>query len=430
MRKIKTPSSIEGDYISRPLCIPNNRDWLGAFTGVLEWLTQAYNWQQLNETDLTPEQAAAAAQNILNDYFANQGECGEVATCCGQGTRTRVNDADRVEVSTDGGVTWTVNDAYDPRSIATLFRKIDTGLGADADACAAASNFRTNMEEAIENLKFALTTYTGATAIAANFAPAVAAYVGVPVAGAAVGITVFVTTLVGVALGFGIALITDAFDAPLYEWLKCDYYCRIGNEDPTWEMIDAMIVAVFEEYGIATPENATKVGLTAAFLKVMGPIGMANLARSGGGGTDCEGCDCPNPFCHLWVLPPTGAIDDWVLMVGTISGEGYWIGETDGPVDRLFARLTFDFGVSEVTLIEADFANPFGTISRILVDDVIIYDGGAVASGWHAAAGSWTGAHVVDVYLDGPIGSPQMVMGAFRISGDGPNPFGEDNCDE
>jgi len=55
----------------RVLSIPNTQQWLGIFNAALLTLTNVYNYEQLNETDLTPEQCAERAMSIYVSYLNN-----------------------------------------------------------------------------------------------------------------------------------------------------------------------------------------------------------------------------------------------------------------------------------------------------------------------------------------------------------------------
>lgn len=57
----RTPPNIPEAELSRPLVMPYSREWIGVFSDALSRTTNPYNWFQVEDTDLTPEQAAAEA---------------------------------------------------------------------------------------------------------------------------------------------------------------------------------------------------------------------------------------------------------------------------------------------------------------------------------------------------------------------------------
>lgn len=54
-----TPPNMPGENQCRSLEIPSSPEWLGIFNQALLQLAQAYNYEQVNETDLTPDEVAA-----------------------------------------------------------------------------------------------------------------------------------------------------------------------------------------------------------------------------------------------------------------------------------------------------------------------------------------------------------------------------------
>jgi len=68
-REFLTPPSLPEDNSCRSLQIPNDKLWLGIFNSALLDTTYAYNYTQVNPTDLTPEETAAICQQIVWDYF-------------------------------------------------------------------------------------------------------------------------------------------------------------------------------------------------------------------------------------------------------------------------------------------------------------------------------------------------------------------------
>lgn len=51
------------------MTIPSSKEWLGIFNAALLATTYAYNYEQVNETDLTPEECAAYCYEKLLEYF-------------------------------------------------------------------------------------------------------------------------------------------------------------------------------------------------------------------------------------------------------------------------------------------------------------------------------------------------------------------------
>jgi len=72
-----TPPDMGSDEVCRNLTIPNTQQWLGIFNAAILTLTNVYNYEQLYDTDLTPEECAAKAMEIYEEYL-NPGVCATV----------------------------------------------------------------------------------------------------------------------------------------------------------------------------------------------------------------------------------------------------------------------------------------------------------------------------------------------------------------
>lgn len=72
-----TPPSTPIERQCRTLKMPPSKEWLGIFNSALYELLNEYNWEQVNTTDLTIEQAIAECEVILAEFFAS--------TLCGDG---------------------------------------------------------------------------------------------------------------------------------------------------------------------------------------------------------------------------------------------------------------------------------------------------------------------------------------------------------
>lgn len=72
-----TPPDMGSGEVCRTLTIPNTQEWLGIFNAALLTLANVYNYEQLYGTDLTPEECAAKAMVIYEEYL-NPGVCATV----------------------------------------------------------------------------------------------------------------------------------------------------------------------------------------------------------------------------------------------------------------------------------------------------------------------------------------------------------------
>lgn len=112
MRKLAlTPSALPIDHIQRSLKIPSSQEWLGIFNAALLELTNPFNFEQLNETDMTPDEVAAKCFEIYVEYLSPTSEIGSAPTPYWD-TDTDVDDQEPVETQTWYG---TVSNPEAPR---------------------------------------------------------------------------------------------------------------------------------------------------------------------------------------------------------------------------------------------------------------------------------------------------------------------------
>lgn len=70
-----TPADFGSDGTCRTLTIPNTQEWLGIFNAAILTLTNVYNYEQLYDTDLTPEECAERAMEIYTAYLETGNAC-------------------------------------------------------------------------------------------------------------------------------------------------------------------------------------------------------------------------------------------------------------------------------------------------------------------------------------------------------------------
>lgn len=70
------PASIPSETQGRCLLIPASQDWLGVVNAALLQMTDEGNYEQVNDTDITPEEAAATAYQMFEAFIAS--ECSDV----------------------------------------------------------------------------------------------------------------------------------------------------------------------------------------------------------------------------------------------------------------------------------------------------------------------------------------------------------------
>lgn len=71
-----TPPSLPDDVQCRGLFMPASQEWLAVFSEALSQTTYAHNYEQVHDTDLTPEQAAATAYNSYVAWLESECDAG------------------------------------------------------------------------------------------------------------------------------------------------------------------------------------------------------------------------------------------------------------------------------------------------------------------------------------------------------------------
>lgn len=297
--KLPRPTAGIFDYPSVTVCI--NRDWIPFITGVLERLV----WEDVWDGDANDVETAMQEITKLMMLF-EAGCCGGLPT----GAMTRITDDGVLEMSTDGGVTWTPVPEFDPRTTSTEFPPLPSDI--ENKACAGAENARQQLEDFIDQLADileaggALTTLVGAaTAIAAVF-----------LSGGALA-----PLIVGICAAFisaGAASIRAAFDPTQLDAFLC---CVKANLDDTARVTDQ--AALLE--CISTDMSGLASTITYAIVTMLGAVGVTNWARTGSAdGMGCGACgecdDCVEGTSDTWSyqsLLPEG----WTYAAG---GGGNW----------------------------------------------------------------------------------------------------------
>lgn len=79
---ITPPDDPEAHY-TRCIRVPASQEWLAVFNRALLQLSEPGEWEQLNETDLTPEEAAAICYDVYVDWLSGECslDCNDVLAC-------------------------------------------------------------------------------------------------------------------------------------------------------------------------------------------------------------------------------------------------------------------------------------------------------------------------------------------------------------
>lgn len=263
----------------------------------------------------------------LVDEWASTLEAEIVAglnNCCGEGLGipilTRITAEGVVEISLDGGLTWTPAPGADPRITSMHYPPLP-GEDSATKACQAASNLVTYVEDFIDQLADILDAAGNAVTFIGG---AVALWL---TGGALAGLLV---PLAGSMVSLGGSALRAAFDSGTWDDLRCAALCSFGEDGA---LDDTEFTDLLSRIGDDIGGLAGTV-LTGIF-QLMGATGLNNIASSGSStGEDCGDCDpCSDVPDLVWDWhfgdPPTGATieyvsdDIWTLTSVTRPGIDY-----------------------------------------------------------------------------------------------------------
>lgn len=420
-RQFLTPPNLPETTVSRCLVIPNSKEWLGIFNSVLLETAQAYNYEQVNPTDMTPEDVAALCYTIYEIYL--QGicdvDCADVAACLYPiGRLQRMNPTTgRYEVSDDGGSTWQDASEIDPRFVAP---RNEQAVNFDCDDAKAIVGYIQNMIDELKDeidLGYTILGLVAAlvSVLAIVFSFGAVAPVAIAFAGALTGITS--------------AAITAALTVDVWERLLCNIHCHIsdGSEVTT---------AQFDEILVQLGADETGLAYTVLWhaINQMGPVGLHNAVSlntpTTGLPADCTGCDCDDIWCYTFDFK-TASHDTVWTKVGTpgtwVSGQG-WRATMSGPSHEGVVLET-TIAAREITRVDVqvNLGGPH-RVTEIALDNITVDSCNPCAAG--VSVVSWEGLESstnIDLGIEVNL-SQYGGIEAVTIWGNGSNPFGTDNC--
>lgn len=296
------PESLEGTQ-SYCITIPDGLDNKKVLIDLLVMATWWFNWERSEGT--LGKQAADAWRDTLN--LPELEMC-----CCPEPTNRRYDEDGNLEVSYDGGVTWSPAPQLDDRFSGIVAPAIPGEDGSEKRCAAAASAEEYVKQNFIEELN-------EGSAYADVYAAAVAiiALLGVT------GIGLLIAAAAAAIFLAGVTVIQAAFTTEVWFDFRCILYCRIEDDGSFtvagWEGVKSDILLQFTGAVSAVLYN---------WVNSVGPVGLTNSARSGFVvAADCSACDeCNNNCAEKYQIYNND------VFYGTIIeyGENFIICETGG----------------------------------------------------------------------------------------------------
>lgn len=370
-----TPEFTSEEWQCRTLRTPNNKEWLGVFTSALEEMTNPYNWEQVETSDLTIEQAIAIVQGILIEFYSTE-------TCL---TGCSLPDLDsppfrlgvngRFEMLDPETGEWgEPTGEYEipptpPREEAT----------AEERRCAAAANAAHVMGLLYEAITDEIALGGDALQIAAAMVAALVTAVGGWIAA-----PVYAIIQLTIALFVGMIELLQALGADVWtegyqEHLKCVLYnCSTDTGDVVTFDLDCIRENLYEGLDLLDPDFFYDAQIYAQVLFLLETITMDGLNAAGATtaitGADCEVCELEWSACFDFVVEDGG----WTTSP-CYTFTVYDAGEGWGRTGRGIVAINRDFAPTKITSFGIELDQPLtGNYHRMFYkQDGDICDGGS-----------------------------------------------------
>lgn len=322
-----TPSSTSETTQCRTIVTPNNKEWLGVFNSALLELLNTWNWEQVNDTDLTIEEAIAIVEPILTGFF-NTPDCGTGGGCLLPGLDTppfRLGEDGHFQMLNPETNEWgTPTGEY--AIPATPAREESTPYERRCAAAENAAHVLFLVYEAItDEISMGGDTLQVAAAMVAALVTALGGWIAAPV---------YAIVQLTIALFAGVVEIlqvlgADVWTADFNQKLKCALYeCATDDGDVVHFDLECIRAALTVTPDILDPDWFYDLQLFAQILFLMETITEDGLDAAGAT-TDITVFDCDD--CGLWeacfdfTLGQQGweIGDGWGATVAYVAGEGW-----------------------------------------------------------------------------------------------------------
>lgn len=338
----QTAPNVPETSTCRTFVIPSSKEWLGIYNALWVVMTNKYNWEQVNATDLTVDESIELVKAMWEAYWET-GSCG--AGCLLPDLDTppfRLGTNGRFEMlDPDTGEWGTPTGEYEiPPTPAR------TEPTADERRCAAAANAAYVLQlvyEAItDEIAMGGDTLQVAAAMVAALVTAVGGWIAAPV---------YAIIQLTIALFAGVVEILQVLGADVWtedfnEKLKCALYtCSTDTGDVVTFDLECIRAELTVEPNITDPDWFYDLQLFAQVLFLLETITMDGLNAAGATtGVIDPTCSCAVEWCaefdfttgsHGWVVSP-----GYEGVVSYVAGEG-WKPTNTANSGLIAVRMTF-----------------------------------------------------------------------------------------
>lgn len=267
------------------LCIeiPWTDDHKQVLAGLFWELTQWFNWQR--DDSQSGRQLAA----VYRDVFLSI-DWSDMSCCCNQTipVKTRINPDDpaHMQISYDGGITWT-DDPNNPDQSGVYYPPPVTS-GVSATKCDAASNGLQHIKDFVDKVSALIAVGGDVWTVLGDVVLFIVALFTCGVA----AIPVIVPVLIGVfslVLALTGTVWADYFTSDVYDIILCALFCNISEDG---SFTDDQANAVFTKLDTDLPAGIQKTFLMLV-LRNQGTRGLNAICAYGSSAdADCSSCEC------------------------------------------------------------------------------------------------------------------------------------------
>lgn len=428
----------------RTLITPNNAEWLGVFNKALLLLLEPYNWEQINDTDVTVEDTIALVTTILDGFWATE-------NCGGGGEGCTLPDLDTppFRIGVNGHFEFLNPDTGEwtaPTGEYAIPTTPDREEATPFDRrCAAAFNATNVLKQVYEAITDEIALGGDRLQVAAAMVSALVTAVGGWIAA-----PVYAIIELSIALFAGILEILqvlggDVWTADFDTKLRCSLLeCATSVGDVVEFDLVCLKEQLWTQPNIADPDWFYDLQLFAQISYLIDIIGADGLNAAGATtGITVFDCDDCAPWCYEWSF--AAGQNTWIprdnnAAYAVWNASGWWRGVNAGSGYQFAIEKTFS--AMELTGVGWTYeftVAPSGTWAFELYNGAT-YMGGRVLSAAEKTVGvhdiSWgfqtTPMTGTKVRLAGSSGGGQAGTNhkttKARLYGTGDNPYGEDNC--
>lgn len=308
-----TPEFTSLDIQCRTLKTPANKEWLGVFNSALLEMLRPYNWEQVENADLTIEQSIAICEAILAEFFLTP-ECADDGACLQpSGSRViRLNSAGHFEQLANGG--WI--EPTDDYAVPAVPDRAETTP--EDRRCAAAANAANVLKATYEAVTDAINLGLDEAEIQAAFVAVLLTLIGAWLSLAALALLAILASLFRAFIEIAEFMTIDLWDEDFDEVLECLLYsCSTDTDDVVTFDLDCISENYAATVDLLNPNALDQLRLYGQIWFMLSVIGVDGL-NAAGATTAITDMDCTE--CQEWCHEFDFEFDDGGWAADILSG--------------------------------------------------------------------------------------------------------------